>query len=118
MKKWALLGTIIAFSAALSMLIAPTSIAMPTLIDTSKTIDPFGENVGIVFSSDSHKVGHPEPGKKAGTPGGGGGGAPPSDPPGQEQDRVDVCHKGKTKSVPPDKVADHLGHGDTLGKCP
>jgi len=111
MKKWAILGTIIAFSATLSMLIAPTSIAMPTLIDTSKTIDPFGEDVGIVFSSDSHKFGHPPPGKP------GGGGEPPEDPPGQEQDRVDVCHKRKTKSVPPDKVADHLAHGDTPGPC-
>ena len=109
MKKWALVGTIIAFSAALSMLIAPTSIAMPHPIDTSKTINPFGENVGIVFSSDSHKAKHPQP------PVGGGGGEP--EPPGQQQDRVDICHKGKTKSVPPEKVADHLAHGDTLGKC-
>ncbi len=110
MKKWALLGTIIAFSAALSMLIAPTSIAMPSLIDTSKTIDPFGENVGIVFSSDSHKLKHPQP------PVGGGGGEP--EPPGQQQDRVDICHKGKTKSVPAGDVARHLAHGDMLGKCP
>ena len=108
MKKWALVGTIIAFSAALSMLIAPTSIAMPHLIDISKTIDPFGEDVGIVFSSDSHKPGHPAPGSK-----GPGKGDP--DPPGQ--DRVVVCHKGKTKFIDPNRLADHMGHGDTLGPC-
>jgi len=110
MKKWALVGTIIAFSAALSMLIAPTSIAMPHPIDTSNTIDPFGENVGIVFSSDSHKTKHPAPGPPSGDP------VEPQ-PPGQDQDRVDVCHKGKTKSIDPDKLEDHLGHGDSLGPC-
>jgi len=109
MKKWALVGIILAFSASLSMLIAPTSIAMPHPIDTSKTIDPFGENVGIVFSSDSHKAKHPAPG---------GPGAGDPDPGGQDQDRVDICHKGKTKSVPPEDVARHEAHGDDVsGPC-
>jgi len=106
MKKWALMGTIIAFTASLSMLIAPTSIAMPSLFDPSNTIDPFGENVAIVFSSDSHKPGHPPPGSK-------GGGDP--EPPGQQ--RVEVCHKDKTKFIDPNKLEDHLGHGDTEGPC-
>ena len=104
MKKWAIFGAIIAFSAGLSMLIAPASIAMPHPIDTSQTIDPFGEDVGIVFSSDSHKTKHP--------PQGGSGSAP-----GQDQERVDVCHKGKTKSVDPDDLQKHLDHGDALGAC-
>ena len=108
MKKWAIFGAIIAFSAGLSMLIAPASIAMPHPIDTSQTIDPFGEDVGIVFSSDSHKTKHPAPG---------GPGAGDPDPGGQDQDRVDVCHKGKTKSIDPDKLEDHLNHGDSEGPC-
>ena len=110
MKNWAILGTIIAFIAGLSMLLAPTSLAMPYLIETSKAIDPFGENVVIVISTDSHKTKHPAPGSK-------GPGAGDPDPGGQDQVRVDVCHKGKIKSIDPSKVADHLAHGDKLGAC-
>ena len=108
MKNWAILGTIIAFIAGLSMFLAPTSLAMPYLMETSKAIDPFGENVVIVISTDSHKTKHPAPG---------GPGAGDPNPGGQDQVRVDVCHKGKTKSIDPSKVADHLAHGDTLGAC-
>ena len=32
--------------------------------------------------------------------------------------KVPICHKGKTKFVPPPAVAAHLAHGDTPGPCP
>jgi len=91
-------------------LTVPVTAAVTNPFDTSKTIDPFADNTGIVFSSDSHKLKHPAPGKP-----GGGGGEP--EPPGQDQDRIDVCHKGKTKSIDPDKLGDHLAHGDSVGPC-
>ncbi len=68
MKKWALVGTIIAFSAALSMLIAPTTIsALPQHpVDTSKTIDEFGEDVKIYLDSKTPGDGKKKPpGQKA-----------------------------------------------------
>lgn len=37
---------------------------------------------------------------------------------GYGQDKVKICHKGKTKEVPAPAVPGHLKHGDTLGKCP
>ena len=34
-----------------------------------------------------------------------------------QPDRVVICHKGATTSVPAPAVPGHLGHGDTLGPC-
>ena len=111
MNSRALVGILVVAVSGILFMMAPASFAAPHPIDnTAAEIDPFGEKVGIGLSSDSHKKKHPAPGKP-----GGGGGEP--DPPGQDQDRVDVCHKGKTKSIDPSKVGDHLGHGDTLGEC-
>lgn len=33
------------------------------------------------------------------------------------QNKVTICHKGKTKAVPEPALKGHLGHGDTLGAC-
>ncbi len=33
-------------------------------------------------------------------------------------DRIAVCHKGQTKHISPDALADHLAHGDAEGACP
>ena len=97
MKNWALLGGIIALAGGLSLMLAPMSIAFPSPIDTQQQIGEFGENVQVVITS--HTPGHEEP------PG----------PPGKN--RVDVCHKGRTITISPDAVPDHLAHGDTLGPC-
>ena len=40
-----------------------------------------------------------------------------SAPGGGEDDRVQICHDGSTKSVPPVAVQAHLDHGDSLGPC-
>jgi hypothetical protein len=32
-------------------------------------------------------------------------------------DKVDICHKGKTLTVSSCAIPGHLGHGDTLGAC-
>jgi hypothetical protein len=32
--------------------------------------------------------------------------------------KVVICHKGKTKQVPPPAVKGHQKHGDTPGPCP
>lgn len=34
------------------------------------------------------------------------------------KNKVPICHKGKTKMVPPPAVPGHRRHGDTLGPCP
>lgn len=36
---------------------------------------------------------------------------------GYGQDKVAVCHKGKTLEVAAPAVSAHTGHGDTLGAC-
>ena len=41
----------------------------------------------------------------------------PGSPVGPPQ-KVTLCHKGRTISVPEPAVAAHLAHGDTLGPCP
>ncbi len=33
------------------------------------------------------------------------------------QDKVLVCHKGKTMELPPSALDGHLGHGDHRGRC-
>jgi len=38
-------------------------------------------------------------------------------PGGVEDDRVQMCHNGKTKLVQPISVQAHLAHGDTAGPC-
>ena len=40
-----------------------------------------------------------------------------SAPGGGEDDRVQICHDGSTKSVPPVAVQAHLDHGDSQGPC-
>jgi hypothetical protein len=37
---------------------------------------------------------------------------------GYGQDRVTICHKGKTNVVAVPALAAHLAHGDTVGPCP
>jgi hypothetical protein len=34
------------------------------------------------------------------------------------KDKILVCHKGKSKLVPFEKLDEHLAHGDTIGACP
>jgi len=34
------------------------------------------------------------------------------------QDKVTICHNGKTMQVAAPAVQAHLNHGDTLGACP
>ena len=36
---------------------------------------------------------------------------------GYGQDKVMVCHKGKTMELPAPAVKAHLNHGDTVGAC-
>jgi hypothetical protein len=36
---------------------------------------------------------------------------------GYGQNKVTICHKGKTMQVPEPAVKAHTGHGDTLGPC-
>lgn len=35
----------------------------------------------------------------------------------QGQERVTICHRGRTMRVPRPAVQAHLNHGDTLGAC-
>jgi len=44
-------------------------------------------------------------------------GSDTSVPGGGEDDRVQMCHNGKTKLVQSISVQAHLGHGDTIGAC-
>ncbi len=53
MKKWALLSGIIAFTAILSLIIAPASTAFSNPFDTQKQLNEFGENVQILLLSHS-----------------------------------------------------------------
>ena len=36
---------------------------------------------------------------------------------GVQQDKVNICHKGKTLSIDVLSVQDHLDHGDKVGPC-
>jgi hypothetical protein len=42
---------------------------------------------------------------------------PPRPPPSPQDDKVTICHKGKTISVPRQALNVHLRHGDTVGPC-
>ena len=37
---------------------------------------------------------------------------------GNKNDKVQLCHKGKTICIDKESVPDHLAHGDQLGSCP
>jgi uncharacterized protein YraI len=39
-------------------------------------------------------------------------------PPGQENHKVTICHKGHTITIDESALPAHLAHGDTLGACP
>lgn len=34
------------------------------------------------------------------------------------EERIEICHQGKTIKIDASELGDHLVHGDTVGRCP
>ena len=71
-------------------------------------------SVGVTSVASSKKKGKGKGNKGKGGKGKGGNG----NGNGKGQEKVTICHKGKTITVAEPALPAHLNHGDTVGPCP